>query len=132
MKKERLYIEHPLRSQSLSAIWEHISTAEGLSTWLADDVKEEQGFLIFTWGDLHRHHEIRRAQILKRIKNNYVRLRWEDDEDSTAFLEMRIKHNDLTNEYLLNVTDFADEEDIDSLADLWEDNFDRLHRNAGM
>ena len=39
MKKKRLNIERELLSSSSSIIWNLISTPEGLSRWIADDVK---------------------------------------------------------------------------------------------
>ena len=125
-------MEQVLHTSSLSLIWSYLSTAEGMLTWLADDIKEEKDTFVFMWGDLKSHHEIRRAKILKRIKNSYVRWRWEDEEDAVAFVEMRIQKNELTNDVVLLITDFAYEEDIDSLRDIWEDNFERLHRTTGI
>lgn len=132
MAKQQMKMEQVLRSSSQSIIWNYISSADGMSRWLADKVQGDDNQLTFVWGDLWRHHEIRKANVLKKIKNSYIRLRWDDEEDSNAYVELRMEKNELTNDYVLLITDYANEEDIDSLRDLWEDNLERLHRNTGI
>ncbi len=132
MEKQKLNIERVLHSSSQGIIWNFISSPEGMTRWLADKVEGAGGELTFTWGDLWRHHEIRKARIVKQSKNNYIRFRWEDEEDPNAYVELRIEKNELTNDYILLITDFAYEDDIESLQDLWEDNLERLHRNTGI
>ena len=40
--------------------------------------------------------------------------------------------SDLTNDYLLEITDFALAEDVESLRDIWDQNYEELHRNTGL
>jgi len=57
MKKHRICIEHELHSRSSAIIWNLISTAEGLSLWVADEVHLSDDTLTFIWGELWRNHE---------------------------------------------------------------------------
>lgn len=132
MGKQVLKMEQVLHSSSQSIIWNFISSAEGMTRWLADKVEGNDQELTFVWGDLWRHHEIRKAKILKVVRNSYIRFRWEDEEDGNAYVELRMEKNELTNDYVLLITDYAYEEDLDSLQNLWEDNLERLHRNTGI
>lgn len=132
MGKKRITIEHPLRSKSESIIWNLVSTPEGLAKWLADEVELMGDTLVFTWGHTYSHHEIKRADITDVVRTRYIRMRWQNDEDPDAYLELRIDRSELTGAYMLIITDFAFEDDADSLLDLWEDNLERLHRTTGL
>lgn len=132
MNKKKYSIEHELRCRSERIIWPLISTAAGLSKWMADDVSADGDVLTFTWGELWRHHEVRRAKVLKRIDFVSVRLRWEDEPNPDAYWELRIEKGDITDDFILVVTDYAPEDDKDTLEDIWAANFERLHRSTGI
>ena len=133
MKKQRIDIEYPLASKSLNMVWEQISSAHGLERWLANRVTEEDGTFTFTWGELWTEQDIRKAQLIEYVKNDHIRLKWEeDDEDDDSFWEMRIGKSDLTGQLNLLITDFAEDDDADGLRILWESNLERLHQASGL
>lgn len=132
MKKQKVTIEHELRSNSPNIIWNLISTEGGLAKWIADIVDESDGMLTFRWGEEWARNEVRRARIVRRVRHEYIRLKWEDDDDKDAFLEFRMMYSDLTGDYILCVTDFAYEEEMDSLHTLWEQNFEQLRQSSGL
>lgn len=132
MSKNKIHIEHELRSNSQSIIWHLISTAEGLSRWLADDVREDGNSLTLTWGETWSHHEIRKATITGKAKNRYLRFRWDDEDDPEAYIELLMEKSDLTNDFILSITDFAEAGDEDQLEELWADNLERLHTTTGL
>ena len=47
---EKVVIEYGLSSQSVPMIWEAISTAPGLTSWFADDVRSDGKNFSFIWG----------------------------------------------------------------------------------
>lgn len=132
MNKKKTSIEHELKCRSERIIWPLISTAAGLSKWLADEVSADGDVLTFTWGELWSHHEVRRAKILKKTDFVSVRFRWEDEPNPDAYWEMRIEKGYITDDYVLVVTDNASDEDQDTLEDIWAANFERLHRSTGL
>lgn len=132
MKKQQIQIEHSLLSTSPNIIWNIISTEGGLSRWIADSVKESSGAFSFTWGDETIHHETRRAAILERVRHSHVRLRWEDETDPCAYLELRMLRAEVTGGYVLHITDYAQPEDVDSLYDIWDQNLEQLRRATGL
>ena len=132
MKKQQIEIERSLRSTSANIIWGIISTEGGMGKWLADEVKAVDDKFFFTWGDEWSHHEKRCANTLERVRHSHIRLRWADETDPEAYLEMRMVHNEMTDGYSLHVTDFALPEDLDSLYDIWEQNFDQLRQATGL
>ena len=135
MTKQRIDIEYPLTTKSHNIVWEQISSAHGLERWLADKVEERDGEFIFTWGEPWTLQDVRKAQLIEYVKYDHIRLKWEDDEaegDEDSFWELRIGQSELTKELTLLITDFAEDDEADSLRILWESNLDRLHRASGL
>ena len=131
MNKEKLYIEHELKSRSENIIWSLISTETGLQKWIADNVVEADGKMTFMWGEEWDIHEKRTSVIVERVKNSHIRFHW-DDEDDEAYWEMRMAYSDLTNDYILQITDYAVADDMDVLRSIWDHNFEALHRSTGL
>ena len=121
--KTKVVLEYGLSSQSVPMIWEAISTAPGLTSWFADDVNSDGKFFTFKWGK----HESRQAELINCRQNTYVRFHWMDDEPGT-FFEMRILKNDLTSNYSLEITDFADSDADDDVRSLWDTSMESLRR----
>ncbi len=132
MKKQKIYIERDVNCKSENIIWRIISTDGGLQKWLADNVQERDGQFTFTWGEEWGNHEQRTATVVSMKKNKYIRMRWDDETDPEAYLELAMSKNDITGDFVLHITDFAAEDDVDSLMSIWDQNFEELHRNSGL
>ena len=52
--------------------------------------------------------------------------------DSDSYWEMKMFHSEIAGNYHLLVTDFADDDDVEGLEQLWNQNVDRLHRITGI
>ena len=132
MKKQAIHIEHDLHSRSANVIWNLLSSAEGLAIWIADEVQREGNKLVLTWGEVWNHHEVRKATVNSYMRNDYIRYVWKDDTDKKAYWELKIVRSEITGDYILIITDFAEEDDQETLYDLWETNLDRLHHATGL
>ena len=121
--KTKVVLEYVLSSQSVPMIWESIATAPGLTSWFADNVEADGKKFSFIWGK----HESREAELINCRQNTYVRFHWLDDEPGTYF-EIRIIKNDLTSNYSLEITDFADSDAEDEIRSLWDTSMDALRR----
>lgn len=132
MNKQRVEISRSLRSTSPTIIWNLIGTPEGLGRWIADNVIGIGDELEFTWGNTWSHHEIRKAKILVREKNNRLQFRWLNEDDADAFVELRMEKDVLSNDYMLHIIDFAYPEDVEDLHSIWDDNMEKLHRSSGL
>ena len=121
--KTKVVLEYVLSSQSVPMIWDAIATAPGLTSWFADDVHADGRNFSFIWGK----HESRDAELINCRQNTYVRFHWLDEDPGTYF-EMRILKNDLTSNYTLEITDFADSDDEDDVRSLLDSSMDALRR----
>lgn len=116
-------LEYELSSQSIPMIWEAISTGPGLSAWFADGVDVLGKKYIFRWGK----SEAREAELINCRQNTYVRFRWTDEAPGT-FFEMRILRNDLTSNYILEISDFGEHGSEEEVKSLWDSSIDALRR----
>ncbi|MDO4160349.1 MAG: START-like domain-containing protein [Prevotellaceae bacterium] len=132
MDKKKFSIEHELRCKSVKIIWPLLSTPAGLAKWLADEVTLEDGQLTFTWGNVWSHHEVRSAGIIEKKDFEFIRYRWCDEVNENAYWELKVEKGDITNDFILIITDFASASEKDTLEDIWSGNLERLHRSTGL
>lgn len=128
MKKEKIKMEYMLKAGSGNIIWNIISTPSGLETWFADKVTAKNKTFTFQWGKT----EIREAELINCRTNNFIRFHWLDDEESKSYFELRIAYNELTEDLMLEVTDWAMPDEIEDLKDLWESDVEKLKRISGL
>lgn len=132
MKREKINIERELSSTSANIIWPLLSTPSGLSKWIADEVKNDNGVLTFTWGSRDGHTDSRQAEVVESKKYDHIRYRWLSDDFAGTYWELRLEKGDITDDYILSITDFAPEDDHDLVEEIWDNNLERLHRNTGV
>lgn len=62
---------------------------------------------------------------------SFIRFRWLDDENEREYFELKMTNNELTNDFVLEITDFADMDEVSDLRELWESQVDTLRRTCG-
>jgi hypothetical protein len=132
MSKQKFTIEHSLSANSENIIWDQISTVDGLSKWVADDVGKNGNVFTFTWGQPWKNNESRQATLLSSKKNKFIRFKWNDDEDKEDYWEIAIERYELTGDYSLLITDFAEKNELDDQKELWLNSLEQLHRSSGL
>ena len=93
---------------SANMLYKYISTPSGLSEWFADNVNLRGEFFTFIWDG-----EEERARLLTKKLNQFVKFKWEADEEKDTYFELRIQIDDLTKDVALMVTDFAEEDELE-------------------
>ena len=128
MKKTKVRMEYMLKGGSSSIVWSIISTPSGLETWFADKVTSSDKIFTFRWGKT----ESRQAEVVGIRTNSYIRFHWMDDEERKSYFELKINYNELTEDLMLEVTDFAYPDETDDVKDLWESDIEKLKRVSGL
>ncbi len=123
--KQKIEIEFLLNA-SPKSLYSMISTPSGLSEWFADDVNVREDVFTFFWDGTE---EV--ARLVRKVKDHYARFQWEYDEGEEYYFEFRIKVDGITQEVALIVTDFADDDDLESTTQLWESQLEDLRRMLG-
>ena len=128
MGKEKIRLEYMLKAGSGNIVWSIISTPSGLETWFADKVTFKDKVFTFYWGKT----ETRQAEVTNFRVNSFIRLRWLDDEDPKAYFELKMVYNELTSDYMLEVIDWAEPDEVEDMKELWDSEIEKLKRVSGL
>jgi len=117
-------LEFAIRS-SVNILFNCLSTPSGLAEWFADDVDCNRNNYTFMWDDSEQE-----AELLKISNNYFIKFRWIDYPEDT-FFEFRIEIDEITNDVVLHVIDFAEEDEVQEGKDLWTSQIHTLMKNLG-
>jgi hypothetical protein len=114
-------------TSSVSVLYNRLSTPSGLAVWFADDVIIKDKIYSFFW-DGHKQD----AKLLNKKDNQFIRFKWEDDEETESYFEFKIQIDDITQDLALIVTDFAEDKDEkQEQTELWSKQIQQLKRAIG-
>jgi len=122
--KDKRFIGNTLNATSKSILWSAISTPTGLEGWFADRVQSDDKVVTFFWGKT----EHRDAEIIAVRAFSFIRFRWLDDEYEREYFELKMTNNELTNDFVLEVTDFTSVDEVNDLRELWDSQVETLRR----
>lgn len=128
MGKTKIKMEYMLKGGTGNIIWSIISTPSGLETWFADKVTSKDKIYTFRWGKT----ETREAELTNCRMNSFVRFHWLDEEEKKCYFELKIVYNELTEDLMLEVTDWAEPGEEDDVRDLWDSDIEKLKRVSGL
>jgi uncharacterized protein YndB with AHSA1/START domain len=118
-------LEFPVKC-SQKMLFQFLTTPSGLSEWFCDDVDIKDKICRFKWDDSEQIAEIVSVKPLK-----CIRYRWEDTPKDCYF-EMAVHTHDLSQSVSLIITDFAEEDELESAQQLWESQVSKLMHCLGM
>ncbi len=121
---EKFELEFHIRS-SVNILFNCLSTPSGLSEWFADDVNCTKDTFTFIWDGSEQD-----AKLLTISNNYFIKFRWLDYPENT-FFEFRIEVDEITNDVILKVTDFAEDDEVEESKDLWTSQINTLMKNLG-
>ncbi len=123
--KQKIELEYILRT-SPNILYNRLSTPSGLSEWFADDVNVKGKNYTFLWDGSEQE-----AELLSKKDNKFIRFRWIDEEEDDCYFEFNINVDELTGDTALGVTDLAEEDEVESAVDLWNQQIDQLKHGLG-
>ncbi|HOK36337.1 MAG TPA: START-like domain-containing protein [Paludibacteraceae bacterium] len=127
MAKNMLQLEYPLKSASISLLWNKIGTPLGLSEWFANEVIVNDNKYLFKWDNYEETAYLLDIKPLMKI-----RFQWEDEIENNTYFELKIETNEITGEVALVITDFTDNIEEEDVILLWDKQIDELKRKIGM
>ncbi len=110
---------------SPTILYKFLTTAECLIRWFCDGVDITGDEYVFTWDG---SDEI--AELVDDIEDERIRFVWED-ADEGEYLEFRMRKSPVTDETILEITDFADSDEVDDQKQLWESQIKVLRQETG-
>ena len=124
MSRVKINCEFIFRA-SPSILYTFITTPACLVRWYCDGVDIEKDLYTFDWQGAE---EI--AELVDDIEEERVRFEWQDAEPD-EYLEFRMYKSDVTNETVLEISDFCDDDEVDSQRDYWENQILKLRTETG-
>ena len=98
---------------SPSIIYLFVTQPTIIIRWFCDKVDNVGDHYTFSWdGDSEE------ATLVIDIEDEMVKYQWVDREEE--FLQFRIYKTDITNETILEITDFCDDDEVQEQKDIWE------------
>ena len=127
MERKKIHLEYLLNATSKSILWSAISTPTDLEGWFADRVQSDDKIVDFFWGKTEK----RTAEIVAVRAYSFIRFRWLDNEIPREYFELKMTNSELTNDFVLEITDFAAANEVDDVRELWESQVETLRRTCG-
>jgi len=113
MKRVRLELEFIYRA-SPTIVYNFVTSPACLVRWYCDEVDINNESYQFYWTGSSET-----ATLIDDIEEERVKFKWDHAVDPDEFLEFRIYKADITNETILEITDFCDEDEVQETKDLW-------------
>ncbi|MCJ7758652.1 MAG: START-like domain-containing protein [Gillisia sp.] len=123
--KVKFEMEFPIQA-SPSLLYQYISTPSGLSEWYADDVNSRGELFTFIWDGSEEA-----AKLLSKKNGERVKFRWEVDDETPYYFEIRIQVDEITKDVSIMITDFADEDELEEGKMLWDNMMSELKQVLG-
>jgi uncharacterized protein YndB with AHSA1/START domain len=123
-KRVKLELEYIIKS-SPSILFQFLTMPVCLVRWFCDEADDQDDYFYFGWNG-----SVQVAEIVDFIEDERLRLRWED-ADEEEYLEYRITKSPITEETILEITDFCDEGDVKDQTKLWDSTIKTLKSEMG-
>ena len=124
MKRVSFEMEFIFRA-SPTILYRFITTPSCLIRWFCDEVDILGDDFTFVWNGTDE-----RAFLVDDIEDERLRFQWESADDN-EYLEFRFYKSPVTNETIMEITDFADEDEVNEQKELWENQVKKLRIETG-
>ena len=125
MKRVKIELEFIFRA-SPTILYKFLTTPSCLIRWFCDEVDITGETFTFVWSGAD---EV--AELIDDIEDERIRFKWEDADDEEEYLEFRMRKSPVTNETILEITDYCDDGEGDDQRQLWESQIKVLKQETG-
>lgn len=124
MPRKQFKLEYIIRS-SPTILFEFLTQPSNLAQWFADYCDSQGEIFIFGWGGSYQ-----RAKQLEWVEDEFVKYHWEDSPKG-EFFSFRVYKSEISNETILEVSDFAEAKEIKEQSSLWDKQIEDLKHAIG-
>lgn len=125
MERVAIELEFIFRA-SPTILYKFLTTPSCLIRWFCDEVDIQGETFTFVWSGAE---EV--AELIDDIEDERIRFKWEDADDEEEFLEFRMRRSPVTNETILEITDYCDSDEVDDQKQLWQSQIKVLRQETG-
>ncbi len=110
---------------SPAMLYKFITTPSCIVRWFCDEVEIDKNNYIFIWDGAEEE-----AELVEDHEDQLLRFKMMDYEDE-EYLEFSMSKSPVTNETILEITDFCDSDETEDQRQLWESQIENLRRELG-
>lgn len=125
MERVRIDMEFLFRA-SPTILYQFLTTPACLVRWFSDEVDIQGEYFTFSWSGAD---EV--AEMIDDIEEERIRFKWVDADDEDEYLEFRISRSPITDDTILEITDFCDSDEEKDTRQLWESQIKTLKKEMG-
>lgn len=125
MTREKIDMEFIFRA-SPAILYSFLTTPATIVRWFCDEVDIQDDVFTFVWEGSEE-----KATMVDDIEEERVRFKWEDADDEEEYLEFRMYKSNITNETVMELTDFCDDDEVQEQKDLWATQMNKLRVECG-
>ena len=125
MKRVKVELEFIFRA-SPTIVYNFVTTPACLVRWYCDEVDITNDSYQFYWPG-----SAESATLIDDIEEERVKFKWDHVKDPEEYLEFRIFKADITNETILEITDWCDEDEVEETQDLWNSLIIEMKKECG-
>ena len=107
-------------------LYQFITDPACLVRWFCDEADVEGDEYEFSWNGAAEE-----ATLVDSDENARIRFQWKDADDPEEYLEFRMYKAGVTDQTVLEVTDFCDDDEVDDTRSLWSTQLTRLRQEIG-
>ena len=125
MGREKIEMEFIFRA-SPAILYTFLTTPACIVRWFCDEVDIQDDVYTFVWEGSEE-----KADMIDDIEEERVRFKWQDADDEEEYLEFKMYKSNITNETILELIDFCDDDEVEEQKDLWETQMKKLKVEVG-
>jgi uncharacterized protein YndB with AHSA1/START domain len=124
MSRVQIKMEFIFRA-SPAILYSFLTAPSTLIRWFCDEVDIQGDIYTFSWNGAE---EV--AELIDDIEEERLKFQWEEADDN-EFLEFKMYKSDVTNETILEIIDWCDDDEVDEQKDLWNSQINKLRVEVG-
>lgn len=124
MKRIPVDLEYIFKA-SPAILYKFLTTPACLVRWFCDGVDINGDVYTFSWDGSEEN-----AEVVDDIEEERLRFKWEG-APRHEYLEFRMYLSPVTEETVLEITDFSNEKEVDDLKRLWDSQIKNLRQETG-
>ena len=124
MQRTKLELEFLFRA-SPTILHQFLTEPNALIRWFCDEIDIEGTTYSFIWEGFAEE-----AELVEDNPPKLVKFVWEDAEDD-EFLAFSMSKSPVTDETILIITDFCDDDEVDDQRNLWDAQIKKLRQVTG-
>lgn len=110
---------------SPAILYKFLTTPTCLVRWFCDEVDINTDSYTFSWNGSDET-----ADMVDDIEEERIKFKWED-ADPKEYLEFKMYKAQITNETVLEITDFCDDDEVEEQKELWTSQMAALRLECG-